>query len=178
MRTLKLIATISLALVSTLTFAQTVSYDYDESVDFSRFKTYAWVPGATLPDQLNHRRVVSAVDAELAARGFTKVATPRSADVVVAYHASFDRDLEINGFSSGWGGYRFGGVRSGTARVDEILTGTLAVDMVNTSTNTIVWRGIAVKEIDADAKPDQRERNINKAVAKLFNRFPVLAPKR
>jgi hypothetical protein len=50
-------------------------------------------------------------------------------DLFVAYHATFDRDLQISGFSSGWGPYRFALNRTGVARAEEILTGTLAVDM-------------------------------------------------
>jgi hypothetical protein len=177
MRTLTLITTLGLTLLSSALVAQNVSYDYDKATNFSQFKTYSWVRGTTLSDELNHRRVVNAIDEEFARRGFTKVEMAGGADVLVAYHASFDKDIEINGFSSGWGPYRFGGSRTGSARVDEILTGTLAVDVVNRRTNLIVWRGTASKEVNVNAKPETRERNINKAVEKLFNRFPVPAPK-
>ena len=92
--------------------------------------------------------------------------------MLVAYHASFDKDLQINGFSSGWGGYRFGGSRMGRARVEEILTGTLAVDIVDAHTRTIVWRGVASKEVDGKASPEKRERNINRAAEKIFSNYP------
>jgi hypothetical protein len=121
---------------------------------------------------LNDKRVVSAIDAQLALKGLVKVDSPADADVAVAYHATFDRDLQINGFSSGFGGYRFGGNRSGTARAEEILTGTLAVDVVNARTKTIVWRGIANKDIDVNANPEKREKNINKTAQKLFKNYP------
>jgi hypothetical protein len=101
------------------------------------------------------------------------VAVDGTPDVLVAYHASFDRDLQINGFSSGWGGYRFGGTRTGSARAEEILVGTLAVDIVNAATKTIVWRGMATKEVDVKANPDKREKNINKAAEKLFKNYPA-----
>jgi hypothetical protein len=44
---------------------------------------------------------------------------------------TFDRDLQISGFSTGWGAYRFGGSRSGSVRTEEILIGAVAVDIVN-----------------------------------------------
>ena len=93
-------------------------------------------------------------------------------DVLVAYHATFDKDLQINGFSSGFGPYRFGGMRTGSATVDEILIGTLAVDIVDAKAKSIVWRGQATKEIVVKANPEKREKNINKAAEKLFKNYP------
>lgn len=171
MRIGTLVAVASLAL-GTIAFAQSVTYDFDKATDFSRVKTYAWVRGTELSDPLNHKRIVSAVDAQLASRGMARVEASGNPDVLVAYHASFDRDLQINGFSSGWGGYRFGGSRSGSARVEEILIGTLVVDMVDAKTRTIVWRGTASREVDVKASPEKRERNINKAAEKLFRNYP------
>lgn len=155
--------------------AQDVSYDYDKSFDFSKAKTYAWVDGTILKDEFNHKRIVDAVDAQLAAKGLAKAAAGAAPDVVVAYHASFDKDLRISGFSSGWGGYRWGATRSGSATVDDVLIGTIVVDMMKDK--AIVWRGIASKEVDVKASPEKREKNINKGAEKLFKNFPPQAKK-
>jgi hypothetical protein len=172
MRTAILATTTCLTMLGTIVLAQNVTYDFDKAASFSRYKTYTWVRGTSLGDELNHRRVVNAVEAQLASRGFAKVDSGADPDVLVAYHASFDKDLQINGFSSGWGGYRFGASRMGTARVEEILTGTLAVDIVDAHTRTIVWRGVASKEVDTKASPEKRERNINRAAEKIFSNYP------
>jgi hypothetical protein len=164
----------SLALNSSDAFAQNVSYDFDKAAAFSGFKTYAWVRGTELNDALNHKRIVNAVDAQLASKGLVRVEPNANPDVLVAYHASFDKDLQINGFSSGWGGFRFAANRSGSARVNEILIGTLAVDIVDAKTKTIVWRGMATKEIDTSASAEKREKNVNKAAEKLFKNYPPL----
>jgi Domain of unknown function (DUF4136) len=161
-----------LALLAAPAAAQKVTYDFDKEANFSAFRTYAWVRGTDLNDELNHKRIVHAVDTQLAARGLTAVDAGAGPDVLVAYHASFGRDLQVSGFSSGWGGYRFGPARSGSARVDQILTGTLVVDVVDAKTGTIVWRGIASKDIDANASPEKREKNINKTAEKLFKNYP------
>ena len=86
--------------------------------------------------------------------------------------SGLDRNLEINGFDSGWGGPRLGASRSGTARVDDIVTGTPVVDMINASSKSMLWRGVATKEIDAKAKPDERDKKANKAAEKLFKQYP------
>jgi hypothetical protein len=128
--------------------------------------------GTVLPDQLNHARIVNAVNAQLTGKGLRRVEGNARPDLLVAYHASFDRDLQITGFSSGFGPFGFGPNRTGSARTEEILTGTIAVDIVDTRTNSIVWRGIASKEVDVDADPRKRERNINRAAERLFKNYP------
>jgi hypothetical protein len=172
MRIRTFVTTGCLALLGTIAFAQSVTYDFDRAADFSAFRTYAWVRGTSVNDELNHARIVRAIDAQLAAKGLAKAGASANPDVLVAYHASFETSLQITGFSSGWGGYRFAGSRSGSARADEILVGTLVVDIVNAKTHTIVWRGTASKDIDMKANPEKREKGIKKAAEKLFKNYP------
>jgi hypothetical protein len=173
MRIATLLTALTLALTSATANAQSVSFDYDKGADFAKLKTYAWIDGTILLDEFNHKRVVAAVDAQLGAKGLTQVQANGKPDVFVAYHASFDRNFQINAFSSGWGvGPGFGGNRSGSASVDEIVNGTLVIDMVDANTHGLVWRGIARKEIDVKANPERRDRNVNKAAEKLFKNFP------
>ena len=157
-----------LVLLGTIVGAQSVTYDFDRSADFTRFKTYTWVRGTDLNDQLNHQRIMRAVDAQLSARGFSKVEAAGDPDVLVAYHASFDKNLQINAFGSG---PRIG-MRSGTATVEEIVVGTLAIDMMDAQTRNVVWRGIATKQLDAGTSPEKKEKGINKAAEKIFKNYP------
>jgi hypothetical protein len=172
MRIATFVTAAALVIFGTLTFAQNISYDFDRATDFPKLRTYTWVRGTTLGDELNHARIMRAVDAQLAMKGLVKVEARSSPDLLVAYHATFDRDLQISGWSSGWGGYRFGPNRSGMARAEEILVGTLAVDLMNATTNTIVWRGVASKDIDVKASAEKREKNITRAAEKLFKNYP------
>jgi hypothetical protein len=166
-------AAVSLTLLGTASFAQSVSFDLDRSVNFSRFRTYAWTPGTELADQLHHARVVRSIEGQLAGRRLTKVQPDADPDVLVAYHTSFDRNLQINAFGSGWGGPRFGALRSGTATTQEILTGTLVVDIIDARTRALAWRGMASGDINTTATPEQRDRNINRAVQKMFKNYPA-----
>jgi len=161
----------AVALLGTMVAAQRVNYDFDRTADFSRYRTYSWVRGTNVNDELNHNRIVRAVDAQLAAKGFTRVEGEHNADVLVAYHASFDENLEITGFRSGFGGPRFANV-SGTATTHKILTGTLVVDMMDAKTRNIVWRGFAERDLDQGAKPEKRVMNLNKATEKIFKNYP------
>jgi hypothetical protein len=162
---------IALALAGGSVQAQTVTYDVDRSADFSKFKTFAWIPGVVSADEINHRRIVDAVSEQLAAKGLVPAGADQRADLLVAYHVTFDQDVRISGYSNGWGPYAFAG-RSGAAQIDEIVTGALAVDVVDNRTNRIVWRGRASKEVDLNADPDKRTRNLKKAAERLFKNFP------
>jgi Domain of unknown function (DUF4136) len=167
-----LVGSLGLALMSSTAMAQDVSYDYDKAADFSRLKTYAWVPGTNLRDELNHKRIMDAVDAQLVRKGLTRVDSPNQADVLVSYHTAFGTELQINGYGTGWGPrYR----RTGSARVEEITIGTLAIVMMDGKSRDVLWRGITSKELDLDASPEKRDKNINKAAEKLFRKYPPQA---
>lgn len=161
----------SVALMGTITFAQAINFDFDKSANFAVFRTYAWVPGAAL-DKMNHERIIGAINTQLISKRLAMIDRQDNPDLLVAYHAAFDRDLQITGFASGFGGFRFPRSYSGTARAEDIVTGTLIVDLIDARTKTIVWRGTATKEINANAKPQQRDKNINRAAEKLFKNYP------
>ena len=171
MRIATFAAALSVTLFGSIALAQSVTYDFDRSADFSKFKTYAWTRGTELTDELNHARVVRAIESQLAAKGLTRVEASANPDVLVAYHASFDRNLQINAWGSGWGGPRFGGLRSGTATTQDIVTGTIVIDLKDAGTNSIVWRGSASAELNPGAKPEQREKKINNAIQKVFKNY-------
>ena len=166
MRVATLIGTAAL-LLSTTARAQTVSYDYDRNADLGAIRTYAWV-GGNLEDELNHQRVVRAFDAQLAAKGLRKVEATEQPDVVIAYHAAFGREVQVTG--SGWNGYRVS--RAGTARIEEVVVGSLALQLADARTGNVVWRGMATRDVDLDASPEQREKNIAKAVEKMLKYYP------
>ena len=158
-------------LLATLALAQSVSVDYDRAASFSSYLTYAWTRGTQLTDELNHARVVRAIDGRLAAKGLRQVEPDADPDILVAYHASFDTNLRIDAFSTGWGPYGLGN-RSGSAWIQEILVGTLVVDIADARRHTLVWRGTATSNIHETDKPEKRDRNIAKATEKMFKNYP------
>lgn len=156
-------------LLSTTALAQDVSYDYDKTADFAAVKTYAWTDGHNLKDELNHTRIVNAVDAQLCAKGLRKVEAGETPDVLVSYHAGVrEGDFQISGTSGG--PYR--PARWGTARVEQVMVGILAVEISSAKAGNTIWRGIATKDLDPDASAEKREKNINKAAEKLFKKYP------
>jgi hypothetical protein len=161
-----------LTLVGTLALAQEVTYDYDHTANFSAYKKYAWTSGTELPDELSHDRVVRSVDTRLQEKGLARVEPDASPDVLVAYHAAFDKNLRIDGFSTGWGPFGLGPDRTATARVQQILVGALVVDIRDARTRALVWRGMAAGDVKATDKPDQRDKKITRATEKMFRNYP------
>ena len=153
--------------LGTIVVARQVSVDFDRSADFSKFRTFAWAAGTPVRDDLNHQRIVRAVEEQLTIKGMTK--TESDPDVLVAYHASLDRDLQITGFGSGW---FYGAGRSMSARAQEIVVGTLVVDVMDASTRSLVWRGMTASDLNPAASAERRDKNMTKAAAKLFKNYP------
>ena len=46
------------------------------------------------------------------------------------------------------------------------------------SSKTLVWRGAASKTLDTRAKPEKQQKNLAKAMAKLFKNYPPPLPKK
>jgi hypothetical protein len=169
--------TLALTALPAIAAAQKTTYDFDKAAPFSTFKTYAFKDGTKVGNELIDKRIVAAIESQLAAKGFQKNET--NPDVVVVYHMAFDEQKDISSFSSGpmYGGYGYGwgggwGMTTTDVRVREILVGTLAVDIIDAKKKEMAWRGLGTKEVDTNAKPDKRDKNITNAVAKIFKNYP------
>jgi hypothetical protein len=53
-----------------------------------------------------------------------------------------------------------------------VYIGQLDLSMYDSVAKELVWRGVASKTLDPKAKPEKKEKNINKAVKKLLKDFP------
>jgi len=163
--------------------AQDVRYDFDKGKDFSKYKTYKWVPikGADQPDALTSKAITAAVDSQLAQKGLTKT-DGDDAGLYVGYQTAIGTEKEFTsyntgwGYGPGWGGgwYGYGGMSTGTtySSTSTVYVGQLDLAMYDSAEKQLVWRGTASKTLDPKAKPEKKEKNINKAVAKLLKNYP------
>ena len=164
-------------LLPALVLAQKTSSDYDKTADFTTLKTYALKDGTKVDDPFVDSRINDAIETELKAKGFTKdVANP---DFFVVYHLTLDKEKNITSYSTGVGygpyPYHWGGgfgTTSTNVRVNEILVGTLLIDIVDAKKEALVFRGMGVKEVDPQAKAEKRDRNVSQAVKKVLKDFP------
>ena len=159
----------ALVVVSGCGSSMTVNTDYDQAANFSALKTYTWREGTKLPNPLMEQRVVAAVDAQLTAKGLQRVDS--GGDLTVTYHAAADESMDIQTFSTGSAYGCWGGCMSNTSTtVRPVTIGTLIVDLVETSSNKMVWRGSGSDTVTGD--PQEGERKINEAITRMFQNFP------
>ena len=178
----------ALIIVAGSLFGQDVRYNFDKSADFTKYKTYKWVELKDAPkvDSLVETQIKNAFDAGLATKGLTRTDSD-TADLFIGYQAAVGQEKQFTSYSSDWGygggwgrgGWYGGGMGSTwtTGETSTIYTGQLALDMYDQASKSLVWRGVASKTLDTKAKPEKREKNLAKAVAKVLKNYPPRAKK-
>jgi len=150
-------------------FGQQVKTDYDRTADFTRYKTYSWEKVQT-QDALWVDRIKSAVNADMAAKGWTEV--PSGGDVAIVAIEMTRNQQSLNTFYDGFGGgWRWGGgFGDSTTTVDTYKVGSLVVDLFDARTKNLIWRGSASDTLSD--KSDKNIKNLDKGVQKMFEHFP------
>jgi len=122
--------------------------------------TFSWVEKAKPEFPLAHPRIVKAIETQLAAKGLQPAA---GGALKVDYHAVLADRTQITdwGYRPGWG-------RS--VDVYQYTEGTIVVDLIDVATDKLVWRGSASDA--ASGNPQTNEKRINKAMEKLFKKYP------
>jgi len=157
-----------LAILCSLAWAQDVKVDWDKTANFTGFRTYAWTTGTPAKNPLMGQRIVSGIDKQLTAKGLQQVDINSNPDLIVLYHASTSSQTQLNTFGTGWG-WSWGGGTT-TTTVTEIPTGQLSVDIGNAKTKKLLWLGSASDTLSD--KPEKNEQKIQKALDKMFKKFP------
>ena len=151
--------------------AQDVHSNAMPGTNFSKYHTYKWVAieGASHPNQIMDAEIKQSVDAQMAAKGLTKT-TDDKADMYVGYQTAIDQQKQWNGYGMG-GGVRWGGGMA-TATSSTIDIGSLVVDMYDPSTKQLIWTGTVTKSMDPSSNQQKNQKNLDKAVTKLFKSYP------
>jgi hypothetical protein len=156
--------------------AQQVKTDFDHQANFSQYKTYSWQtikPANSLWDA----RIKSAVDAQLAAKGWTQVDSGGDVAIVAIATSHTERTLQTfyDGMGGGWRWRGFGGLGESTTTEQDYKEGTLVVDMYDSKTKQLIWRGSSEDTVSNSA--EKNEKNLDKGVAKMFRKFPPQSAK-
>ena len=149
------------------------SADYDPKTDFSQYKTWAWKDDQSIKDPLWVKRTQSAFESELSKKGLTR--NEQNPDLWVAVHARFSEQTQVTSYDTGWGygyGWRYGGGGMTTTRVEQIPVGTLIVDLVDAKRKELVWRGTGTDTLNPQRSPEERDKALRDALAKMFENYP------
>lgn len=174
-------------LIATLSGCSTmqISSDYDASTNFVGLKTYNWIPepkkasgDPRIDDPFIERRIRNAVDNQLAAQGYEKLAagTP---DFLVGYHVALDKKLAVSTMNEYYGVVvgprwhhstpRWYGSETYVYDYDE---GSLILDIIEAGSRKLIWRGFAIARVDTTASAERKTKRINEAVQKILAQFP------
>jgi hypothetical protein len=149
-------------------FAQKIEIEFDQSVDFSKFKTFAIRDGRlnsknpSLNSELVRKRIDLDIQKFLEGRGLEFTPSGRS-DLDVRYTLGTVRGVQREAYPAGWRGW-------GTRVVRVPYTeGTLVIDLRDPASRSLVWRAIA-REEKRDAAGV--EGKLDNMVKKSFEKYP------
>jgi hypothetical protein len=152
--------------------AQTVTFA--NGINFSNYKTYKWVsiPGTEQLDELTSDQLMGTIEVELAKKGLTKTQSD-NADLLVGYQIASGKGKQLKSLAIGASYGSDGGGSAGTAgTVTTVHSGELALDMYDAAKKQLVWRGIASNVIEANAKPDKKQKHMSQAIEQLLKHYP------
>lgn len=169
--------------VSAMAVAQKVSTDYDHKADFARYHTFS-VYKVQASNTLVEGRLRDSIAQALQQKGWQQV--PQGGDVAVTAIGSVRDVQQYNTFYDGiGGGYGFGGWRGrygyggwgggpgfgdSQTTVQNIPVGNLVIDLYDTSTHQLVFRGMATDRLSS--KPAKNDDKRDKAIDKIFDKLP------
>jgi hypothetical protein len=181
-RTFTATAVILAGLALTACSTMTVSTDYDRTASFAAYKTFDFIAAEEVKNPLIRQRIEDAIAAELTVKGLTR--SSDNPDLLIAGRAKMSSETQFNTTSygygwGGWGGYRgpygmYGGVGMGTSTTTarEVPVGTLIIDLVDAKEKKLVWQAVVSDTIDTNARADERDYRIKKAMEKIFAGYP------
>lgn len=157
-----------------------VTSDYDTTVRFDDFKTYAFFkPGIDKVElsDLDKRRILAALENNLNLKGFIASETP---DVLISFHTKAEKNVRVNeSFIGGWGGPFYGpyggwGWGWGFNRpynVNTTTSGVLFIDIINATNKRLIWQGKGTGKL-SNGTPEERTAKINEFVAEIIAAYP------
>jgi len=154
-----------------------IQTDYDPSVDFKSYKTYAWDTEQQIPsdvlarDPLMRKRIKKAVEQVLQDKGFL-LKTTFPVDFTVVVHAGVKERMRV----TNWGGRGWydpwWGPYGGQVDVNYYTEGTLVIDVIDAGTRELAWRGLSEGIVREYASVEQMETDIQETVSDILKGFP------
>jgi len=155
--------------------------DYDKNADFSAYKTYAFykkgIDKVEISD-LDKRRILKAIEAQLDAKGMVKSEDP---DLLVNIFTKSREKIDVyNNNYYGWYpwyyGYGYGyfgpGYGFGYTNVSSSTEGTLFIDLIDARKKELVWQGIGTGLLSYSKSIEKKEAMINEFVTEIMVAYP------
>ncbi|MXV37261.1 DUF4136 domain-containing protein [Flavobacteriaceae bacterium Ap0902] len=150
-----------------------VTSDYDRNANFDAYQSFAFHEKGLNDlkmNDLDKRRIVTAITNELKAKGMTVSSYETAADLLINISAKKNTkvDVEVNPWYNPWWGY--GPYWGSPNRVRQYKEGTIILDFVDRRNNTLVWQGVG-EGLNISAIESKAER-IPVAVKEILEKYP------
>lgn len=167
--------------------ASVAHVEKDETVNFSNYRTYAWVETkeeAKKGSDLTEQNIRKAVNAELAKEGWREV--KNKPDVVLSYDVLVEKTVKessnavysnpysrlfFNPYTRRWGTIyypsRFLGYDNNEYEVRE---GTVTISMIDAETDKTIWQGWTTDEVNSR---NLTSKEIQNSIRSIFRKFDV-----
>ncbi|WP_396178949.1 DUF4136 domain-containing protein [Flavobacterium sp.] len=168
---------VPLFLIALLTSCSSIKVqtDFDKSVSFEQYKTFAFYkPGVDKVEisDLDKKRVLKSIETTLLAKGFVKSENP---DLLINFFTKSREQVDVNTFNNGWGygwgwgwnPWMWGGNQTSVIRT---TSGTLFIDLIDAKKKELVWQGEGDGEIFRNQK--NKEERIQEFVTKILEQYP------
>lgn len=164
--------------------APDIRTDYDRAVDFSRYRSFGFVPEPTENragyETIAGKYIRAAVSRQMEQRGYTQSDTP---DLLINYSMKLEAKQSVTPYTTLRPYYGYRSNRYGTwvgyqwetdAITSDYTEGTLNIDIVDREQKQLVWEGIAVGTVSREDR-ENRETAVTTAVGQIFAKYPFAA---
>jgi hypothetical protein len=165
--------------ISTAAFADGVTIEYDENVKPGTYKSFTFVDSdknsMSKSNPEMHERAVANIRVMFIRSGIREVS--KDADLNVTYHAARGDDLSVNISEYGYK-YPRSFMRAGSGTTDPAATyeqGAIIMDVWDTETEEVVWRGVAWKILNSN--PDKRGKQLDQAMESMWRKWEKIKKK-
>lgn len=153
-----------------------VASDYDKNANFQEYKTFAFLKSGIDEAEINDidkRRILRAIEADLLAKGFTKSEDP---DMLVSIFTQAREKVDVVNNGVGpyfynwnwtpwyWNDYNL---------INSTTEGILYIDLIDAKKRELVWQGQGSGYLVTQSKnPNKKEERINEFVEKIMTEYP------
>ncbi|WP_147678430.1 DUF4136 domain-containing protein [Algibacter pacificus] len=179
---LKTLPFLALLLVVTSCSTVKVAADYDKDANFKNYKTFAFfktgIDKAEISD-LDKRRILRAIEAELIAKGFTKSENP---DLLISLFTKANQRVDVYNNSWGMGAWGWGGYGPGWGwgwntppSISTSTQGVLYIDLIDANKKELVWQGMGTGYLSRNM--EKKDERIKEFVSEIMMKYPPEASK-